>query len=99
MGQFVSTNPLLSELKLITEARVGMARAGPAVTTEDNLAFQLDYARARDAVHVPFDAQHMREQISALGFDTLLGSSAAGTRRQDTHSRRGTRCVNQACSI
>ena len=82
MGKFVSTNPLLSELRRITEARIGLARAGCAVTTQDNLAFQRDHARARDAVHVPFDAEHLRAQIAALGFDTLLGSSAAGTRRQ-----------------
>ena len=82
MGKFVSTNPLLSELGRMTAARIGLARAGCAMTTEDNLAFQRDHARARDAVHVPFEAEHLRAQIAALGFDTLLGSSAAGTRQQ-----------------
>ena len=44
------------------------------------LAFALDHARARDAVHIPFDAAFVAAQIGALGLETLEVTSAAPDR-------------------
>ncbi len=47
---------------------------------------RLDHARARDAVHIPFDAAAVAGQLEALGFETLQVESAAADRA--TYLRR-----------
>jgi len=46
---------LTHKLGRYTAARVGLTRAGSAISTRDQLSFQLDHARARDAVHESVD--------------------------------------------
>jgi len=62
------------DLKSFTVARVGLERRGSSLATRELLRFELDHARARDAVHMELDA-------SSLGFEHLLVNSAAKDRR------------------
>ena len=67
-------------LRRFTPARIGLARAGPAVTTAEHLAFQLAHAQARDAVHAPFDAAGLADELSTLQFAVVHLASAAPDR-------------------
>jgi ethanolamine ammonia-lyase small subunit len=67
-------------LAAMTPARIALGRAGASLPTREVLAFALDHARARDAVHIPFDAAFVAAQIERLGFETLEVASAAPDR-------------------
>jgi ethanolamine ammonia-lyase small subunit len=56
----------LQALRELTPARVGLGRAGASMPTDALLAFTLDHARARDAVHGAFDTSHLVEGLSGL---------------------------------
>jgi ethanolamine ammonia-lyase small subunit len=57
----------LRDLQRLTPARVGLGRSGASLPTKALLDFTLDHARARDAVHTPFDGGALRRELSALG--------------------------------
>jgi ethanolamine ammonia-lyase small subunit len=67
----------LRDLRRLTPARVGLGRAGASLPTDALLAFTLDHARARDAVHARFDADAVVRGLVALGLETLPASSRA----------------------
>ncbi len=69
-----------SALARLTSARIALGRAGSSMPTSEVLRFALAHARARDAVHTPFDAEALQTEITALGFATLIVSSAAPSR-------------------
>src|SRR2546423_5019212 len=71
----------LSELRALTPARVGLGRAGASMPTDALLAFTLDHARARDAVHAGFDGARLVAELSGLGRQALQVSSQARNRR------------------
>ncbi|HMM88193.1 ethanolamine ammonia-lyase subunit EutC [Bradyrhizobium sp.] len=71
----------LEALRELTPARVGLGRSGPGMPTEALLAFTLDHARARDAVHAAFDAKHLVDGLAGLGFEVSAVSSQARDRR------------------
>jgi ethanolamine ammonia-lyase small subunit len=75
-----------TELRRLTPARIALGRVAAALPTEALLAFALDHARARDAVHLPFDAEAVAAQIGTLGLATLTVASAAPDR--PTYLRR-----------
>jgi ethanolamine ammonia-lyase small subunit len=67
------------DLKSFTPARVGLGRTGHSLLTTDLLRFQMDHARARDAVWEELDP-------ASLGLPHLLLHSAAADRH--TYLRR-----------
>jgi ethanolamine ammonia-lyase small subunit len=69
-------------LASLTPARIVLGRAGASLPTREVLSLALDHARARDAVHLPFDATGVAREIEALGFATVTVASAAGDRAQ-----------------
>lgn len=71
----------LANLRELTPARVGLGRAGASMPTEALLAFTLDHARARDAVHAAFDAPRLVAGLAALGLQASQVSSQAASRR------------------
>lgn len=73
-------------LTALTPARIALGRAGASLPTREVLALALDHARARDAVHLPFDADGVARDIEALGFATVIVDSQA--RDRATYLRR-----------
>ena len=65
-------------LRQLTPARIALG-ARASLPTAALLDFQLAHARARDAVHAPFDAA-LALEIEQLGVKTICLSSAAGDR-------------------
>lgn len=76
----MSDDPLWQLLARLTPARIGLGRAGAGLPTREVLKFGLAHAQARDAVHVPMDADAVSAAIEALGFSTLRVASRAGDR-------------------
>ena len=80
-----STSPAVTadpweELRRLTSARIALGRAGTSLPTTAQLDFQFAHAQARDAVHLPFDHQGIRDQLTARERDSLLLHSAAEDR-------------------
>lgn len=71
-----------AELRTLTPARIGLGRAGASLTTRDMLDLTLDHARARDAVHAPFDTGALALALGAQGREALLVTSQAGDRAE-----------------
>ncbi len=67
-------------LKNFTDARIALGRAGASLPTTAHLAFQLAQAQARDAVHLPFDANGVSVSLQGLGLPTLQLHSQATNR-------------------
>src|SRR6478609_3688430 len=71
----------LEALRDLTPARVGLGRSGASLPTHALLAFTLDHARARDAVHAALDARHLVAGLAGLGLQVGEVSSQARNRR------------------
>src|SRR3954467_2308482 len=71
----------LSDLRELTPARVGLGRAGSSMPTDALLAFTLDHARARDAVHGAFDTSGLAEGLTSLELKPVSVSSQVRNRR------------------
>jgi ethanolamine ammonia-lyase small subunit len=71
----------IGDLRDLTPARVGLGRSGAGLPTDALLAFTLDHARARDAVHAGFDTEVLMTGLRELGLSPLALSSQARTRR------------------
>ncbi len=70
---------LRDRLRMVTQARVLLGRAGQGLPTAALLDFQLDHARARDAVHKPLEAAGFGE---AVGRPVIEVRSRAATRAE-----------------
>lgn len=81
------------KLTSFTDARIGLGRAGNSLPTRQVLAFQMDHANARDAVHIPLnidklladlpDCAHMRLASEAGDRATYLQRPDLGRRLSD----------------
>lgn len=60
-----------------TPARIALGRTGASLPTREVLAFALAHARARDAVHAPFDPGTISCGLARLGIDTIEVASDA----------------------
>ena len=79
-GSSASATTLMAvDLRSFTPARVALGRTGHSMPTAELLRFQLDHARARDAVHRSLDP-------ASLGLTHVLVHSAAKDR--ETYLRR-----------
>ncbi len=65
-----------------TTARIAQGRTGHSLPTSALLAFQLDHARARDAVFAQLDLQTLLPQLESIQPNALLLHSQATDRRQ-----------------
>jgi ethanolamine ammonia-lyase small subunit len=68
-----------AELRLSTQSRIGLGRAGDGLPTPRVLEFRQAHAVARDAVHEPLDVETLTGPIEALGLGrpVLVRSQAA----------------------
>lgn len=70
-------------IRALTQARIGLRRAGNAVATTGVLRFQADHAAARDAIHTPMDARSVTEGLRGLGLgEPVTVSSRASSRAE-----------------
>ncbi|SRR6266480_3061772 len=70
----------ITDLRDLTPARVGLGRSGASMPTKALLAFTLDHARARDAVHAGFDVPAIIAGLNDLGLEPFDVSSRARNR-------------------
>ena len=68
-------------LKEFTNARIALGRAGGSLPTQAVLDFRMAHARARDAVHLAFEAEDLGARLEARGWPTVRVTSAAPDRR------------------
>jgi ethanolamine ammonia-lyase small subunit len=71
----------LSDIRDLTPARVALGRTGASLPTKALLAFTLDHARARDAVHAAFDIAAIVSGLGDLGLKALPVASRAEDRK------------------
>jgi ethanolamine ammonia-lyase small subunit len=74
--------PPLPNSQSLTTARLSLGNSAAAISTHDQLRFQLDHALARDAVHAALDVPLLERRIQARGLTTLLLRSAARDRKE-----------------
>jgi ethanolamine ammonia-lyase small subunit len=74
------------KLRSFTAARIALGRCGVSLPTPEVLRFGVAHAQARDAVHLPFEADALAKRLQGLGWETLQVHSQASDR--PTYLRR-----------
>lgn len=68
--------------RLYTQARIGLGRAGAALSTKDWLLFSLHHAAAVDAIMIPWDLSQQENELLADGVKAELLSTRVTDRRE-----------------
>lgn len=76
-----SETSLDTGLRAFTPARIALARTGNNITTRDTLAFALDHAQARDAVHATLSLPTLLRELQMRGLAAIAVKSAAPDRK------------------
>lgn len=71
-----------AHLRRYTAARIAIGRTGGSQRTPTVLDFRLSHARARDAVHAPFDPGSLAETLHRAGVATETLSTSVRDRRE-----------------
>jgi len=71
-----------NELKEFTDARIALGRTGYSLPTNELLSFSLAHARAKDAVHMPFDRDYLKQKLTDIGLKVIYVSSATAARSE-----------------
>lgn len=79
-GEEIIEQDYWKELKAFTDARIALGRTGYSLPTREMLEFSLAHARAKDAVHLPFDKDTLKQKLGSMGLETIYASSAAPNR-------------------
>lgn len=66
-GAELPVEDVWAPLRRTTRARIGLGRAGNALPSQRVLEFKAAHAAARDAVHVPLDAEALAAEVERLG--------------------------------
>ncbi len=69
-------------LRRSTRARIALGRAGHALPTAAVLDFQLAHARARDAIHRPWDISSFASAVEARGLELVILSTRVAGRTE-----------------
>jgi ethanolamine ammonia-lyase small subunit len=69
-------------LKKLTQARIGLGRAGFSVSTKEHLKFQFDHARARDAVHWKWDVEKFQKKLKVAKIQSRVLETQVTSREQ-----------------
>jgi ethanolamine ammonia-lyase small subunit len=64
-------------LKVYTDARISLGRAGSSIPTKELLKFQLAHASARDAVYSKLNTEILQKEIELLNKESILLHSSA----------------------
>lgn len=76
----MATTDPWEHLRRHTAARIALGRAGDSLPTDEWLRFGVAHALARDAVHLPFDAEALVAQLAEHAFEAITVESAAEDR-------------------
>ena len=77
----------LDNVRTLTAARIALGRTGDSIRTRDELAFQLDHAAARDAVHAHLNAGPLLDGLRDRRWAAVFLQSAACVDGWETNRR------------
>jgi len=88
-----------NSLKELTDARIGLGRAGTSIPTKAMLDFKLAHAQARDAVYHPLALASIQNKLTSLNLPSTTLHSKAEDRIQYLQRPDLGRKLNQASVI
>ena len=71
------------ELRLSTQARIGLGRAGDSLPTQRVLEFRSAHAAARDAVHMPLEIDAFAAEIERVGIGAPMTVTSQANSRAE----------------